>query len=397
MPTTSRTPALLSAAIATVSGCATPPGDTTVRIATFNASLFRDAAGVLADDLESDDAQARDVAAVVRRVRPDVLLLQEFDFDPSGRALRSFRDTYLAGAADGTDPIRYDHAYVADVNTGVQSGLDLDRDGRVGGPGDAWGYGRFPGQYGMVLLSRFPIDTAAVRTFRELTWQSMPDPVMPEGYWPEAVAGSLRLSSKSHWDVPLMLPGGRRLHVLASHPTPPVFDGPEDRNGRRNHDEIRLWADYLRPDRSTWIADDQGRRGGLPTDAAFVVCGDHNADPFDGDAFATGTSGTAIDQLLHHERIDARTTPASAGAAEAAAAQGGANRSHRGPPEHDTADFADAPGPGNLRLDYVLPSRDLRVLAAGVFWPRRGEPGAEWIGASDHRLVWVDLLCGSAH
>ena len=34
------------------------------------------------------------------------------------------------------------------------------------------------------------------------------------------------------------------VHFLVSHPTPPVFDGPEDRNGPRNYDEIRFWADY---------------------------------------------------------------------------------------------------------------------------------------------------------
>lgn len=54
-----------------------------------------------------------------------------------------------------------------------------------------------------------------------------------------------------------------------------------------------------------------------------------------------------------------------------------------------------------LRLDYVLPSRDLTVVGSGVFWPASGEPGREWLAdaadieraeySSDHRLVWVDL------
>jgi hypothetical protein len=39
-----------------------------------------------------------------------------------------------------------------------------------------------------------------------------------------------RLSSKSHWDVPIVI-GRKTVHFLVSHPTPPVFDGPEDRNG----------------------------------------------------------------------------------------------------------------------------------------------------------------------
>ena len=54
----------------------------------------------------------------------------------------------------------------------------------------------------------------------------------------------LRLSCKIHWDVPVQI-GSETVHFLVSHPTPPAFDGPEDRNGRRNHDEIRFWADYI--------------------------------------------------------------------------------------------------------------------------------------------------------
>jgi len=53
-------------------------------------------------------------------------------------------------------------------------------------------------------------------------------------------------------------------------------------------------------------------------------------------------------------------TPAlrSAGGQEQAILQGGANTTHTGNPEFDTADFADST-PGNLRVDYVLPSNDL--------------------------------------
>ena len=74
----------------------------------------------------------------------------------------------------------------------------------------------------------------------------------------------LRLSSKTHVDVPVATSAGT-LHILASHPTPPVFDGPEDRNGRRNHDEIRLFADYVDPDRSAYLVDDRGGRAGCRT------------------------------------------------------------------------------------------------------------------------------------
>jgi hypothetical protein len=44
----------------------------------------------------------------------------------------------------------------------------------------------------------------------------------------------------------------------------------------------------------------------------------------------------------------------------------------------------------------VLPSRDLRVTEAGVFWPVQADPLSALTGtfpfpSSDHRLVWVDL------
>ena len=55
----------------------------------------------------------------------------------------------------------------------------------------------------------------------------------------------------------------------------------------------------------------------------------------------------------------------------------------------DTADWED-PDPGNLRVDYVLPSSDWRVLRSGVYWPD-GEAGVTAAKASSHRLVWVDL------
>ena len=181
------------------------------------------------------------------------------------------------------------------------------------------------------------------------------------------------------------------MHFLVSHPTPPVFDGAEDRNGTRNFDEIGFWADYLQPGpRSSYIYDDEGTIGGLSAGARFVIAGDQNSDPLDGDSIPG-----AIQQLLDHPRVNDRNTPSSEGAVEASELQGGANLTHRSDPQFDTADFADT-APGNLRADYVLPSKHLRILGSGVFWPRRAEPGSALTGvfpfpSSDHRLVWVDV------
>lgn len=365
------------------------PADS-IRVASFNAALSGEGDGELISRLAVDfDEQAMAIGAILQRVRPDIVLINEFDHDPEGRNVRRFLSRYLARSLHGSEPIEYPHHYTAPVNTGEPSGLDLDRDGVVGGPGDAWGFGRFPGQYGMLVLSRFPIERGAVRSFRQFRWADMPgalrpmDPATGQPFHPDAVWTQLRLSSKSHWDLPITLPNGRRLHLLAAHPTPPAFDGPEDRNGRRNHDEIRLWADYLDPARASYLRDDAGIAGGLAAGADFVIVGDYNADPSRG-----GSVPGAIQQLLAHPRVNAEFLPQSAGAvaAQGEGASARTRRAHAG----DTADFRD-PNPGNLRVDYVLPSRGWTVLGGGVYWPAPGDAGADLVKASDHRLVWLDL------
>ncbi len=382
-------------------------GTQTVRFATFNASLNRSAAGQLTADLSAPgNAQADAVAEIIQRVRPDVLLVNEFDYvEPvtpgdvtSNPAVDGFRENYLGVPHGDALPIEYPYAYVAPSNTGIPSGFDLNNDGVVGGADDAYGFGFYPGQFGMLVLSRYPIDYRRVRTFQNFRWADMPgaklpdDPATPapaDWYGPDELA-AFRLSSKSHWDVPIRI-DGERVHFLVSHPTPPVFDGPEDRNGTRNFDEIRFWADYVSSPRAgRYIYDDDGRRGGLRPRASFVIAGDQNSDPLDGDSIPG-----SIDQLLDLRVVNTRVTPASDGAVEATDLQGGANATHRSDPRFDTADFADN-APGNLRADYVLPSRDLRIRDAGVFWPVSADPLAALTGtfpfpSSDHRLVWVDV------
>jgi endonuclease/exonuclease/phosphatase family metal-dependent hydrolase len=366
------------------------PVHTRLRIATFNVAMGLDEPGELAAALASgSDARLQQVAEILQRVRPDIVLLNEFDYDPGVDAADLLNDNYLAHGRRGHEPIRYPHHFRSAVNTGVASGLDLDGDGQVGGPGDAWGFGRFPGQYGMLLLSRLPLRPEQARTFTTFPWSELPGarrPALPDGrpFHGDASWGQMRLSSKSHWDVPVDI-GGADLHLLAHHPTPPVFDGPEDRNGRRNFDEIRFWRIYTDPAGADFVQDDQGRRGGIAADTAFVVLGDFNADPADGD-----TLPGAIAQLLDAAWIDARCEPRSAGAVEAAVSQGGINAQQSGDPALDTADFNDR-YTGNLRLDYVLPSTGLQVLGCGVFWPAASEDGHDLATVSDHRLVWLDI------
>ncbi|MEM9850401.1 MAG: endonuclease/exonuclease/phosphatase family protein [Pseudomonadota bacterium] len=344
-----------------------------VRIATFNASLSRKGPGLLLRDILDRDTQVLGAARIIARVAPDIILINEFDHDAESRALIAFQ-TILAELG-----ANYPHRYAPAPNTGVPTGLDLDGDGRLGGPADAQGFGMFRGQYGMALLSRFPIDAAAARDFSALIWADLPDAQLPmlDGapYYGADIRARLRLSSKGHWDVPITLPDGRRLHLLASHATPPVFDGPEDRNGRRNADEIRFWTRYL--------ANEMEAITGTAPGPWVAVLGDMNADPADGDGVRSAMRALLESPILQDPR------PASVGGQRAA------TDGHTGDPALDTADWDD-PSPGNLRVDYVLPGVAFTVTGSGVFWPAAGTPDADLLTVgkdpvSNHRLVWVDV------
>ena len=394
---------VLGSALLPAAASAGPPEP--VRFATFNASLNRNSAGQALADLSSPgNAQAAAVAEIIQRVRPEVLLINEFDFEPDNALATAFQDNYLSVSQHGAAPIDYPHVFVAPSNTGIASGFDLNNNGAIvttpgafGYGDDAFGFGNFPGQFGMAVFSQHPIDYDAIRTFQLFLWKDMPGALLPDDpttpapadwYSPEELA-VFRLSSKSHWDVPIEI-GRKTVHFLVSHPTPPVFDGPEDRNGTRNFDEIRFWADYIDPDRSGYIYDDEGLTGGLKGGQPFVIAGDQNSDPLDGDSIPG-----AIQQLVEHDLVNVSFTPSSPGAVEATALQGGANATHRSDPAFDTADFADG-APGNLRADYVLPRVNLKIVDGAVFWPVLADPLSSLTGvfpfpSSDHRLVWIDV------
>lgn len=343
--------------------------------------------------LDVVDAQGRGAhpqlckaAEIIQRLRPHVLLLNEIDWDAKNANTRLFLKRYLAVGQNGQLPIDYPHPFFGQSNTGFPSGKDFDNDGRTDGPADAYGFGRYPGEYSMALFSQYPLDEANIRTFQKFLWKDMPRNLMPDGkdgkpawYNAEEVA-VFRLSSKSHWDVPVKI-GGQVIHCLCSHPTPPIFDGAEDHNGRRNFDEIRLWGDYLTGgDQADYLYDDAGRRGGLAADAAFVILGDLNADPLKGDH---PYGKPAAQWVLEHPRVT-DPLPTSPGAPE--------NKPTGAPHfyERKTSYFG--------RIDYALPSRGLKVLNSGVFWPAPHDPLARLFvqpdRASDHRPVWVDLSRG---
>ena len=379
-----------------------------VRFATFNASLNRNFDGQLMADLSAPgNAQADAVAEIIQHTRPDVLLINEFDFDAGNVSLDAFQENYLSLPHGSAAAIEYPYRYAAPSNTGIHSGFDLNNDGiidEVAAPfnfdyaNDAQGFGWFPGQFGMAVYSMYPIDYDSIRTFQLFLWKDMPGALLPEDppgtpWYSADELDVLRLSSKSHWDVPIEI-GDGTVHFLVSHPTPPVFDGPEDRNGTRNHDEIRFWADYIQPGSNGYIYDDNGNFGGLGANELFVIAGDQNSDPNDGDSIP----GSA-QLLLDHPKVNTKLTPSSLGGPEQAVLQDDNNDDHLSDPAFDTADFSESAfgGPGNLRADYVLPRKNMKIVDSGVFWPETSDPLFSLVGggfpvvSSDHRLVWVDV------
>ncbi len=307
------------------------------------------------------------VVVVVVAAQPDILFLQGIDYDYGGATIAA-----LSAALD-TAGQSYGYSFAARPNSGQRTGLDHDGDGRSNGPRDTQGFGYFPGQGGMAVLSRFPITTSEVRDFSALLWKDLPGAQLPRvkgRLFPDAgLYDHQRLSSVGHWAVPVRV-GDQTLTLLGFHATPPVFDGPEDRNGLRNRDEIRLWQLYI-----------DGALPAPPPEGAFIVLGDANLDPADGDGLRP-----AIAELLAHPRLQDPQPQSPGGAALS-------DPAHTGPAALDTVDWPED-GPGNLRVDYVLPSADLTVVDAGVVWPVDGAGGLSpelVAAASRHRLVWVDL------
>ncbi len=366
------------------------PAPLTLRVATFNVEDLR------SEDLARDDApRVKRLAEVIQRLRPNIILINEIAYDlpgapglattpdaAPGQNARRFIEHYLSKPqAQGLEPLRL-KAFMQATNTGMPSGFDLDNDGTIVSQpppapkpnetpsdtarkfgNDCWGFGTFPGQYAMALLvdERLTIDEAGARTFRLLPWDYVPGAFLPtdaqnKPWYSDEELKLARLSSKSHWDVPVKLTNGATLHVLCSHPTPPAFDGPEQRNKKRNHDEIRFWADYL--DDQPWIVDDRNKTGGLPARTPFVILGDLNADPDEGDSFKN-----PMKMLLANPRLKKHPAPSS-------------DITIPGLDQDDTSRF-------KLRVDYVL--TDLDQTSSGVWRsPHEAFP-------SDHFPVWADI------
>ncbi len=300
---------------------------------------------MLRDLVSGKDAQAMAAMDVIAEAGADVLLLTDVDWDLEGKGIAAL----IRGL--GERGIDYPFHIALRPNSGIPSGFDLDGNERLGEGRDALGYGRFTGDSGMALLSRLPLGPVDDRS--ALLWDGRSDAartVLPEGA--EAV---VPLATIGQWIVPVEV-GGTTLTLLTMNASTPVFDGPEDRNGLRNRDELEYVAELAET---------------VPNP---VVLGRGNIDPLDGVADLG-----AMAALLSHPALQ---DPEPRGA-------GGGGEGHRGDPALDTMNWD---GPGPLRVDYVLPARTLEVTDAGVIWPAADDPMAGTVEeAGRGRLVWVDI------
>ena len=342
---------------------ASAPADT-LRIASWNSGLKRDGPGLLLRDiLRNEDPQIAAASGLISRVEADILVVLNFDFD---------LDLIAADALVRTlaSPHLYPHRFALEPNSGVPTGRDIDGDGYFGDATDAHGYAPFPGQGGILVLSRWPILRSEVTDFSNFLWAEMPENLMTAA---EAArfGDVLRLHSVAAWQVPVDAPGGR-FDLLVWHAGSPVFDGPEDRNGRRNDDENNFWSALL-----------SGRLPFAAPTRPFILAGSANLDPFDGQGRQDRWRAFLEDPQVQDVRpatSDQEPEPV------------GQSPDHEGDPDQDTADWKEEGGPGNLRVQYVLPSAHWQVARSGIAWPDpEGSRRQDGSVRSRHGMVWMDL------
>ncbi|WP_323897028.1 endonuclease/exonuclease/phosphatase family protein [Aeromonas allosaccharophila] len=415
--------------------------DPMVRFATFNLSFDRTAAGMLTGELAlartEQDAllarladgslngaektkalnvqQIRNVAEIIQRTRPDVFLLNEFDNDGKGEStadLKAFNDNYLAHAQHAeVTAISYPVMQNFATNTGLQSGYDLNLDGKTTAD-DAWGFGNYHGQYAFAVMSKYPIDTKQIRTFQTFKWKDMPGEQNPiiddckasipasrqcgDAWYSDAAWQQYPLSSKNHADVPVLIKtekGEEVIHFLISHPTPPIFANAARHTVKHNRAEIAFWNDYVKG--LNYMTDDKGTKGGLAKNAKFVIAGDLNADPQTGDGDLTAIQALLDNALMNQAITNGTLIPVSEGGPECVSKGADCKRNLDRPnPERITNSSV-------LQLDHVIPSANLNAVKSGVFWPASFEAGYHLVYdaklgiakgvSSDHRMVWVDL------
>ncbi|WP_435257421.1 endonuclease/exonuclease/phosphatase family protein [Thioclava sp. FR2] len=295
----------------------------------WNADLQRRGPGLLAQDaMRGSKPDIVTVVSAITALDADILVLSGFDFDTSAIALTALNNRL---------PAPYPYLLPLRSNAGVPTGYDLDGNGRVDEARDSQGFGQFPGQGAMAILSRFPILADQGKDFSDLLWKDLPKAHLPP--LPEGAVEILKLSTNGHHQTAILLDSGRHLSLLTWHATTPAFDGPEDRNGKRNADETRFWTLFL-----------DGKVPFDPPTTSFALIGQGNVDPEKGDGDHAPIRALLSDPRLHSPLMG------------------------------DTSDYGGQVG--TLRTAYILPDASLTITDS------RTEPRPE---GARHHPIWVEF------
>lgn len=354
-----------------------------IRVATLHAEISGGSSAEVLEDLGGGmHPQARVLAETVQVNAPDVLVLTGLSYDEHQQIAATVNDEYLARGQNGQTGIKYSHVFTAPTNSGIESGADLDGDGRVGGPNDALGYGQYAGDRGMAVFSTYPIAEDEVRTFQEFLWQDMPENSIPEEEFSDLERSVMRLPGTSLWDIPLKVPGDTdHVHLVATDLNSPP--GPAESDIARSEDQRRMLAEFV-SGTSWYLYDDDGAYGGLESGDSFVVAGSladaqelqtwpedqvpELSSLLEGDTIQDPGPEAVTDEPLPQRR-DATADPQAT---------------------HGLT------GGTAVRSSYVLPAAALDIDRSGVFWPAEGEFGYKLVDPADPasptgRLVWLDI------
>ena len=394
--------------------------------------------------------------------RPAILSINEFNNDGYGDnvIVKLFQDNYLSHGqslngwrgGDIQEPIEYPYYESFATNTGLISGMDLDNDGIIAtnasqSPNDAFGFGYYHGHYAIAIMSQYKLDIANMRTFQKFKYSDMRDEndnvLTPstvqvvensnitkydetgrptestwqkgDNWYTDEEWSKLRLSSKNHIDLPVVI-NGKRIHLLLSHPTPASFNTINNVKTNvtaiRNKYEILFWKKYI--NNANWIYDDNGQKGGIDgSKEDFVILGDLNADNWDSinadpslndkDAYRYGIRALINDEYINQQVVNGgEKEPKSQGAFDAFNPNAEGDWKIANTKNHTNIDVITSTF--GLKVDWALPSKNLEITNSEVYWPGKDQLGhylfvdrygeqvvkTKYV-SSDHRLVFVDL------
>ena len=406
--------------------------------------------------------QIRNIAAIIQKTRPAILSLNEFNNDGYGNneIVKLFQDNYLSWGqslngwrgGDVQEPIKYPYYESFATNTGLISGMDLNNDGVIAtdaskSPDDSFGFGYYHGHYAIAIMSQYELDLNNVRTFQNFKYSDMrdenenrltsstikviEDSTVPkydengnptnqtwkkgDNWYTDEEWPKLRLSSKNHIDLPVII-NGKRIHLLLSHPTPANFNTINNVHTNvttlRNRYEILFWKKYI--NNANWIYDDNGIYGGIDgSKEDFVILGDLNADNWnstntdqllnDKDAYRYGIRALINDESINKSIVNGGDKePKSQGAFDAYNSEAIGDWKINNRFNHENINVITSTF--GLKVDWAIPSKNLEVLNSEVYWPGEKELGrflfVDKYGdeivktkqvSSDHRLVYVDI------